>query len=191
LPSSRTLCPASPSLQRVPWASVPHLPRYYAPLRLPRAHLGVVRFSLSSPDTLHHSSCFVSLLCREGSCERLELPLHARSLCPPRSALLFPYATQGDNRLSHVPRLPPCTPALVSDPGGVLHTRHIACRTAAFRATARRRLSPPGIPRGYPHDHDSTYFGAQYRAGILAPSGFGLPLPGLPADFTTDRLARR
>src|SRR4029077_12614293 len=153
--------------------------------------LGVVRFSLSSPDTLHHSSCFVSLLCREGSCERLELPLHARSLCPPRSALLFPYATQGDNRLSHVPRLPPCTPALVSERGGGLHTRHIACRPAAFRAPARRRLSPPGIPRGYPHDHDSTYFGAPYRAGILAPSGFGLPLPGLPADFTTDRLARR
>ncbi len=43
-PPSRTLCPASPSLQWVPWASVPHLlglrlspatPRYYAPLRLP------------------------------------------------------------------------------------------------------------------------------------------------------------
>ena len=95
------------SLQWVPWAAVPHLPRYYDPLRLPRAHLGVVRFSLSSPDTLHHSSFFVSLLCREGSCERLELPLHAGSLLPPRSALLFPYATQGDNRLSQVPRLPP------------------------------------------------------------------------------------
>ena len=55
-PSSRTLCPASPSLQWVPWASVPHLPRYDDPLRLPRAHLGVVRFSLSSPATLHRSS---------------------------------------------------------------------------------------------------------------------------------------
>ena len=28
-----------------------------------------------------------------------------------------------------------------------------------------------------------------YRACILDPSGFGLPLPGLPADFTTDPLA--
>jgi hypothetical protein len=40
------------SLPWVPWASVPHLPRYYAPLRLPMAHLGVVRFSLSFPDPL-------------------------------------------------------------------------------------------------------------------------------------------
>ena len=29
-----------------------------------------------------------------------------------------------------------------------------------------------------------------YRACILDPSGFGLPLPGLPADFTTDLLAQ-
>ena len=26
VPSRKTLCPASPSLQWVPWASVPHLP---------------------------------------------------------------------------------------------------------------------------------------------------------------------
>jgi hypothetical protein len=45
-PPSRTLCPASPSLQWVPWASVPHLHRYYAPLRLPTAHLEVLRSSL-------------------------------------------------------------------------------------------------------------------------------------------------
>jgi hypothetical protein len=55
VPPSRTFCPASPSLQWVPWASVPHLPglqvwpadpRYYAPLRLPRLRLGVLRWSL-------------------------------------------------------------------------------------------------------------------------------------------------
>ncbi len=42
------------------------------------------------------------------------------------------------------------------------------------------------------------YFGAQYRAcgtsrhlrGILASSGFRLPLPGLPADSATDLLAK-
>ena len=54
-PPSRTLCPASPSLQWVPWASVPHLPgstaqhsnhRYYAPLRLPIALFGFLRSSL-------------------------------------------------------------------------------------------------------------------------------------------------
>jgi hypothetical protein len=62
VPFNRTLCPASPSLQWVPWVSVPHLiglgihcnhgPRYYDPLRLPNAHLRFVRSSLSSPDTL-------------------------------------------------------------------------------------------------------------------------------------------
>jgi hypothetical protein len=177
-PSSRTVCPASPSLPWVPWASVPHLPRDEDPRRLPRAHLGGVRCSLSSPAPLHHSSFFVSLLCRAGAGERLELPRHARSLSPPRSALLLPDAPQGDHRLSHVPRLPPCPPALVSDPGGVLPTRPIAFRTAACRAPARRRLAPPGIPRGSPQDHDSPYCGAQYRACRRAPSGFGLPLPG-------------
>jgi hypothetical protein len=61
-PPSRTLCPVFPSLQWVPWTSVPHLTgqgntsttghRYYGPLRLPNVHLGFVRCSLSAPDTL-------------------------------------------------------------------------------------------------------------------------------------------
>jgi hypothetical protein len=46
------------------------------------------------------------------------------------------------------------------------------------------------IPRSYPNDQDYTYFGAQYKACTLASSGFGLPLPGLPADVTTDLLAK-
>jgi hypothetical protein len=32
--------------------------------------------------------------------------------------------------------------------------------------------------------------GLNHTACSLAPSGFGLPLPGLPADFATDPLAR-
>jgi hypothetical protein len=50
-PFSRTLCPTSPSLQWVAWASLPHLPRYYARLRLPFAPLGVL-CSRSFTDTL-------------------------------------------------------------------------------------------------------------------------------------------
>ena len=34
-----------------------------------------------------------------------------------------------------------------------------------------------------------TFFGAQYTACALAPSGFRLPLPGLPADFATELVA--
>ena len=40
------LCSTSPSLPWVPWASVPHLPRYYATLRLPPVPLGVLHLSL-------------------------------------------------------------------------------------------------------------------------------------------------
>jgi hypothetical protein len=43
--------------------------------------------------------------------------------------------------------------------------------------------------RNYPNDHNYTYFGAQYTACILDPSGFGLLSPGLPADFSTDLVA--
>ena len=40
------------------------------------------------------------------------------------------------------------------------------------------------------NDHSHRYIGAQYKACILNPSGFGFPLPGLPADFTTDLPAK-
>jgi hypothetical protein len=41
-----TLCPTSPSLPWVAWASLPHVQRYYATLRLPPVLLGVLRLSL-------------------------------------------------------------------------------------------------------------------------------------------------
>jgi hypothetical protein len=57
--TSETLCPASPSLQWVAWAYLPHLSgqphctvhRYYDPLRLANASLRFVHSSLSAPDT--------------------------------------------------------------------------------------------------------------------------------------------
>ena len=49
-PSSQTLYPTSPSLQWVAWVSLPHLPRYYARLRLPLVHFGTLR-SRSVSDT--------------------------------------------------------------------------------------------------------------------------------------------
>jgi hypothetical protein len=45
------------------------------------------------------------------------------------------------------------------------------------------------LSKSYHRDHNHKFFGAQYRACILDPSGFELPLPGLPSDFTTDLLA--
>ena len=48
---------------------------------------------------------------------------------------------QGDSWLSQVPELHPWIHALVSDPGGVLNTRHSASRTAAFQ-----RIKTVGFP---------------------------------------------
>jgi hypothetical protein len=46
IPALESLYPASPSLQRLAWASLRRLHRYYDPLRLPFAHLGSLRSSL-------------------------------------------------------------------------------------------------------------------------------------------------
>ena len=63
-------------------------------------------------------------------------------------------------------------------------------RIAAFRRSARRQLLHDDCSSAYPYVHENPYFGAQYTACILAPSGFGLPLLGLPAEFATDLLAK-
>jgi len=54
--------------------------RYYETLRLPMARLGVVRCSLSFPDTLCYSSGFVSLCVTKGSLGGRERPPSAGRL---------------------------------------------------------------------------------------------------------------
>ena len=134
-----TLCPTSPSLPGVAWVSLPHFPRYYAPLRLPPAPLGVLRLSLVPR----------YLACVHGSWS----PLRARGLVEaprPRQGLWSPGPPvrewhQGDRWLSHVPAFPLCRHAPLADPGGVLRTRQNAPRTAAFQP-----LETVGFPRLYP-----------------------------------------
>ena len=46
------------------------------------------------------------------------------------------------------------------------------------------------VSQNLSNDHNAQDFGAQYIACRLDSSGFGLLLPGLPADFTTDLLAK-
>jgi hypothetical protein len=87
--------------------------------------------------------------------------------------------------------------ALVSDPGGVLSTRHSVDPPQADWLPVRgdRRLSP--IQAGLSNDHNYTFFGAQYTSlwyipiyrGILDPPGFELSSQSWPADFTTDLVA--
>jgi len=102
----------------------------------------------------------------------------------------IPGMKQGDRWLSQVPEFPLWTHAPLSDPGGVLRTRHSAPRTAAFR-----RLQTVGFPfdttEGYPTVHDYTHFGAQSRG--LRPRYTRLRTApcGEARGFATDRLARR
>ena len=118
-PFNKTLCPASPSLQWVLWASVPHLPgqgltphldhRYYDPLRLPNARLGVVRSSLSSPDTLYRPSLRLSLphSTSAGLVEGRDIPPQRRDFALGGWISSYRLLTQGSMWTSQVPKLPP------------------------------------------------------------------------------------
>ena len=118
-PFNKTLCPASPSLQWVPWASVPHLPgqdintldhRYYDPLRLPNARLGVVRSSLSAPDTLYRpflTLCLPHFYSNAGLVEGRDIPPQRRDFALGGWISLYRLLTQGSIWTSQVPKLPP------------------------------------------------------------------------------------
>jgi hypothetical protein len=152
-PFNKTLCPASPSLQWVLWASVPHLPgqdintldhRYYDPLRLPNAHLGVVRSSLSYPNTLDRPSlplCLPHFCSNAGLVEGRDIPPQRRDFAIHGWISFYHPLTQGSIWTSQVPKLPPWMHALVSDPGGVPGTSPLRTQTAAFR-----RMQSVGFP---------------------------------------------
>ena len=77
----------------------------------------------------------------------------------------------------HMPwsKTPVVTRMLAKSPTGLLPSAKSSA-SAFLTLIARVILS----------DHNYTFFGAQYRACALDPSGFGPPLPVLPSDFTTD-----
>ena len=161
------------SLQWVPGTSVPHLPdqertapslRYYAPLRLPIAHLGVVRCSLSFPDALGHASGFVSLDCARlvGEADASSPRRESSPRWSARLRLIFPKETIGSPTCpSHpwesMPRAqtPVVSWTLALAHPGLLPSGH--CTPSA---------SPSLQREVYPVDHDSTYFGAPSR-GLL------------------------
>lgn len=101
----------------------------------------------------------------------------------------LPALLQGDSWLSRVPRLPLCAHAPFSDPGGVpIHspvTRSGLLPSGTFR--------PSTFPRRFgviPMSATIQISRLNSAACTLTPSGFGLPLLGLPADVITDLLAR-
>jgi len=91
------------------------------------ARLGSLRLALASRYLACCRACVVSHRDAQpgGSPQAPPGPGGARSPSPGMS--------QGDRWFSHVPTSPLGRPALLSDPGGVLGTRLLAPRTAAFR----------------------------------------------------------
>ena len=179
----RRLCSTAPSLPWVAWASLPHLHRDSAPLRLPSVPFG--GFACRSPS--RYLACFRMFVVSQKGSWSSGSPRPRQGLWSPGPPLRA--CDQGDRRLSHVPELPLGLHAPLSDPGGVLDTRPIASRTAAFR-----RLQTVGFPfattEGYPLVHDSTHCGAQSRG--LRPRYTRLRTApyGEARGFAPDRLAR-
>jgi hypothetical protein len=177
-PSNRTLCPASPSLQWVPWASVPHLHRYYARLRLPAALLRVLRSSLV-PRYLACSLLFVSPHTRAGLAVRQKQPHQRRgswSAGTPTPPAISARRQQAlpSSRVAPVgacPALRPrwCPKDIAITPPGLLPSG--INKPSAF--------PPPASQRGYPNDHNCAISGLNHAACTLAPSGFAHPIAGI------------
>src|SRR5262245_37239905 len=134
-----TLCPTSPSLPWVAWASLPQVQRYYATLRLPPVLLGVLRWSLVP----RYLACFPRSWSPRRARGLVEAPSPRQGLWSPGPPLRA--CVQGHRWLSQVPESPLCRHAPLSDPGGVLRTRHSAPRTTAFQS-----LETVGFPPRYP-----------------------------------------
>jgi len=151
------------------------------------AHLGVVRFSLSFPDPL-------------GSRLLLCVPWSPKARVKGGRFLSTPgvLPTLGGTPAPDLsPRRPLALPssrvtlwkhAPLSDPGGVLYTRRIASKTAAFRSlhTVGFCLDPAEAILLTTTLHISGLYPA---ACFLVPSSFVRPLLGVHVEFAPDLLA--
>jgi len=186
-----SVCPAERDARRClpsrgsrgPW-----FPTFVGTLRREDCHpprLGSLRSSLAS----RYRACFrASVVSLTGSC--------SGGSPRPRQGFWSPGPPvreygQGDRWLSHVPEFPLWMHAPLSDPGGVLPTRHIARRTAAFR-----RVHTVGFPlrttlRDLLVSTTLHLSGLNHAACILAHSSFVLPLLGWHVECAPDLLARR
>jgi hypothetical protein len=159
------------SLPWVLWASVPHLPRYYAPRRLPPCPSQVASLVARFPIPCPPCAFVVSLT---GSWPGRG-PQTTPGLLVTRSPM--PGMCQGARGLSQVPALPLWMPAPLSDPGGVLRTRLRAPRTVACRPLEAVGF-PFGTAEGYPRVHDATHCGAQSRGLHLRSIPLRTPITG-------------
>jgi hypothetical protein len=157
----RTLCLTSPSLPWVAWASLPHVQRYYATLRLPPDPLGVLHLSLVLRYLAGFRAFVVSLAgsCPGGSPANTPGPLGTRSPNPgltSRRQMALP-----SSRVPPVQTCPALRPRWCP--------AHSPKRTQDYclPATANRRL-PTTLP----------FSGLHHAACLLATPGFVRPLAG-------------
>ncbi len=178
------LCPTAPSLPWVAWASLPHLRRYYTPLRLPSVPLGSLRLSLAS----RYLACF------HGSWS----PSRARDLGEssqdPARAFGHPVPPSGYlvKETGGSPKFPssPCEDMPRSQ------TPVVSCSLALTRAGLRPSSAckpsafPSILPEGYPPVHDYTHFVAQSRGLPSRYPRLRTAPCGEARGFATDLLAR-
>jgi hypothetical protein len=169
----RTLCPTSPSLPWVAWASLPHVPRYYATLRLPPDPLGVLRLSLVP----RYLACF----------PRSWSPRRARGLVEapsPRQGFWSPGPPFRvyNKELGGSPKFPssPCADMPRSQ------TPVVSCTLAK----ARPGLLPSSACKPSA-SHNDTLFGAPSRGLPARYTRLRTAPYGEARGFATDRLARR
>src|SRR5262245_4729743 len=179
------LCPTAPSLPWAAWASLPHLPWYYAPLRLPPPHLRGLHLSFAAPIPCLLPSFVVSLT---GSCPRGSSRARQGFWSPGP-----PVRAWGSRRQVALPssRVTPMATCPALRPRWCPVPSPYRVQDCCLPALANRRLSPQYLLEGYPSVHDYTHFGAQSRGLHPRYPRLRTAPYGEARGFATDRLARR
>src|SRR6185295_7325591 len=168
VPSSKLFCPASPSLQWVPWASVPHL---LLEQLLPRSSsvLCSATTAIVLLGSLHLSLSSRYLACSLLLCVPLPARWMAKDATPAPGLLLTRYPFSSGilaRRLlaltsSRATPLDTC-PAPIRPRWSPGYLPFSATRIVAFRRMQSVGFGLlPDCSRGYPIVHDYTHFGAQ------------------------------
>src|SRR5262247_2657075 len=168
-----TLCPTSPSLPRVAWASLPHLRRYYTTLRLPPVLLGVLRLSLVP----RYLACF----------PRSWSPHRARGLVEAPSPRQGFWSPGPPVRGCH--KEPDGSPKFPSSPCADMPRSQTPVLSCALAKT-RSGLLPSSACKPSASHHD-TLFGAPSRGLPARYTRLRTAPYGEARGFATDRLARR
>jgi len=167
------LCPTAPSLPWVAWASLPHLRRYYTPLRLPSVPLGSLRLSLAS----RYLACFHS------SWSPSRARDHGESSQDPARAFGHPVPHSG-----YLVKETGGSPKFPSSPCGDMPRSQTPVVSCAL-AIARPGLLPSSACKPSA-THDYTHFGAQSRGLSSRYTRLHTAPYGEARGFATDLLAR-